>query len=170
MNDFYLSSVLFSPFICIFLNGIHFHVHVRPNHEFFPRSFLFPVPVPLPQPVNIPTAIVTASTAVINFSSYDCPPLHCFHVYQRAVCVSIFVKQCHICHGISCCHLVFHVLAATLTCPRTVRYWQPCRFPVKHADASFIVYTSYRCKQIPQECFLPCCVAGYPVIFSCSFE
>lgn len=136
----------FSPEATFF--RFHFHFHSQSTF-----------PLPLLQPAQL-----------LLFFHMIVLPLHCFHVYQRAVCVSIFVKQCHICHGISCCHLVFHVFAATLTCPRTVRYWQPCRFPVKHTDASFIVYTSYRCKQIPQECFLSLLCCWVSSDFSCSFE
>lgn len=136
----------FSPEATFF--RFHFHFHSQSTF-----------PLPLLQPAQL-----------LLFFHMIVLPLHCFHVYQRAVCVSIFVKQCHICHGISCCHLVFHVFAATLTCPRTVRYWQPCRFPVKHTDASLLFTLLTVANKSRKNASCPCCVAGYPVIFSCSFE
>lgn len=159
MNDFYLSSVLFSPFICIFLNGIHFHVHVRPNHEFFPGSFLFPVPLPLPQPVNIPTAIVTASTAVIIFS-YDCPPFTLFSCLS-ARCLRFHFRQTmpylpwHFllssCLSCTCCHSYLPTYSPVLAAMPVPSKTHRCLFYCLH----FLPLQTNPARMLPVPAVLP---------------
>ena len=110
---------------------------------------------------------------LLLFFSYDCPPFTLFSCLS-ARCLRFHFRQTmpylpwHFllssCLSCICCQF-------TLTCPLYSPVFGTMPVPSKTHRCLFLLFTLLTvANKSRKNASCPCCVAGYPVIFSCSFE